>query len=51
MLFRSDTHAKCTALVSKMSSSDDSRLVNESKEFNQKLENMQMLLSRLRGMI
>ncbi|KAF3325649.1 UHRF1-binding protein 1-like protein [Carex littledalei] len=47
----SDIHTKCTSLVSKMSSSDDSRLVNESKELNQKLENMQMLLSRLRGMI
>jgi hypothetical protein len=47
----SDSHAKCSSLVSKMSSSDDSKLVNESKELNQKLENMQMLLSRLRSLI
>ncbi|KAJ4792235.1 amino-terminal region of chorein [Rhynchospora pubera] len=47
----SDSHAKCTSLVSTMSSSDDPRWVKESKDLNQKLENMQILLSRLRGMI
>ncbi|KAJ3693633.1 hypothetical protein LUZ60_009113 [Juncus effusus] len=47
----SDSHAKCTNLLSDMNGLDESKCSNEIKELNQKLENMHVLLSKLKGMI
>ncbi|XP_073008978.1 uncharacterized protein [Typha latifolia] len=47
----SDSQVRCSNLVSKMSSSEDSRHVLEMKQLNQKLESIQILLVRLRTLI